>query len=138
MAEVQCTVDSIRVAEAFPDERTLILRRKHADGYVPNFIRRHQGEILADELNGRPDSSSKLEAFLSRSNCTESDIGSTTIYLEGNSFFAKVLLSPDRKPHEVRCPIGIALALAVRAAAPIFLDERVFENAGVCLSTEPC
>jgi len=136
MAEVQCTVDSIRVAEAFPDELTLILRRKHADGYVPIFISRHQGAILADELHGRSDSSRELEAFLNRSNCTESDIGSATIYHEGNSLFAKVLLSPDRRPHEVRCPIGMALALAVRAGAPIFLDERVLENAGVCLSAD--
>jgi len=138
MAEVQCTVDSIRVAEALPDELTLIVRSIQADDYVPIFISKRQGEILADELHGRPDSIRELEAFLSRSNCTESDIGSATVHLEGSSFLAKVLLSPDRRPHEVRCPIGIALALAVRAGAPIFLDERVFENAGVCLSTERC
>ena len=137
MAEVQCTVDSIRVGAAFTDELTLILRRKHADGYVPVFISKHQGQIMADELNGRPDSKEELEAFLNCSNGTESDIGSATVYLEGDRFFAKVLLSPDRRPHEVRCPIGLALALAVRAGAPIFLDEGVFEKIGVCLSADP-
>jgi len=138
MAEVQCTVDSIRVAEALPDALTLILRKRQADDFVPIIISKLQGQILADELHGRPDSSTELEAFLSRSNCTESDIGSATIHLEGSSFIAKVLLSPDRRPHEVRCPIGIALALAVRAGAPIFVDQRVFENAGACLSAERC
>jgi bifunctional DNase/RNase len=137
MAEVQCTVDSIRVGAAFADELTLILRRKHADGYVPVSISKHQGQILADELNGRPDSKDELEAFLNCINATESDIGSATVYLEGDCFFAKVLLSPDRRPHEVRCPIGVALALTVRAGAPIFLDEAVFEKIGVCLSADP-
>jgi len=54
MGVVQCTVDSIRVGAAFPDELTLILRRKHADAYVL-FLSEHQGTILADELHGRPD-----------------------------------------------------------------------------------
>lgn len=138
MAEVRCTVDSIRVGAARPDELTLILRREHTDAYLPIFINQQQGQILADELHGRPDSTNQLEAFLSDNNATLSDIGSATVYLEGDTFFAKVLLSPDRRPHEVRCPIGIALAVAVRAKAVVSLDEALFDRAGVRLSADPC
>ena len=133
MGEVQCVVDSIRVAAASPDELTLILKRKNGDGYVPIWISQQQGQTLANELNGRPDSKKELDAFLADNNATDSDIGCATIYLEHNSFFAKVLLSQHRKPYEVRCPIGLALALAVRANVPILVDEALFDRAGVRL-----
>ncbi len=135
MGVVQCTVDSIRVGAVFPDQLTLILKRKHTDAYVL-FLSEHQGTMLADELHGRRDSNRELEAFSKRSNSIDSDIGSASFL--GGSFFAKVLLSPDRRPHEVRCPIGVALALAVRSGAPIFIDERVFEYVGARLSADLC
>ena len=138
MAQVRCKIDSIRVAAACPDELTLILRETDGYSYVPVFISQQQGEIPANELHGQPDSTNQLEAFLSDNNATLSDIGSAAVYLEGNTFFAKVLLSPDGMPHEVRCPMGIALALAVRARAPILLDDEVFDRAGVRLSPDPC
>jgi len=47
----------VRVGAALPDELTIILTRKHTDAYVPVFISKNQGEILADELHGRPDRS---------------------------------------------------------------------------------
>jgi len=37
-----------------------------------------------------------------------------------------------------RIPLGLALALAVRANAPILVDEALFDRAGVCLSATPC
>jgi len=138
MGEVQCIVDSIRVATSCPDELTLILKRKNGDSYVPVWLSQRQGEILANELHGRPDSKKELDAFLADNNATDSDIGCATIYLEHNSFFAKVLLSRHHRPYEVRCPIGLALALAVRANAPILVDDALFDRAGVCLSATPC
>lgn len=133
MGEVQCVVDSIRVAAASPDELTLILKRKNGGSYVPIWISQQQGQTLANELNGRPDSKKELDAFLADNNATDSDIGCAIIYLEHNSFFAKVLLSQHRKPYEVSCPIGLALALAVRANVPILVDEALFDRAGVRL-----
>lgn len=35
-------------------------------------------------------------------------------------------------------PLGLALALAVRANAPILVDEALFDRAGVCPSATPC
>jgi len=138
MGEVQCIVDSIRVATSCPDELTLILKRKNGDSYVPIWISQQQGQTLANELHGRPDSKKELDAFLADNNATDSDIACATIYLEHNSFFAKVLLSRHHRPYEVRCPIGLALALAVRANAPILVDDALFDRAGVCLSATPC
>ena len=134
MTQVKTEIDSIRVAAACPAELTLILRQTDGDSYVPIFISQQQGEILANELHGRPDSKKELDAFLASNNATDSDIGCATIYSEDTAFFAKVLFSRRHKPYEVNCPIGLALALAVRGRAPILVDDTLFDRAGVCLS----
>ena len=138
MGEVQCIVDSIRVAAACPDRLALILKRKNGDSFVPIWISQQQGQTLANELHGRPDSKKELNAFLVDNNAADSDIECAAIYLENNTFYAKVLLSRHHRPYEVNCPIGLALALAVRANVPILVDEALFDRAGVCLSATPC
>ena len=139
MAQVQCVVDSIRVGVACPDEPTLILKQKDgANAYLPLWISRQEGRILANVLQGRPDSSKALDAFLADNKATESDTGCAAVYSEDTALVAKVLLSRHRRPYEVRCPIGQALALAVRANVPILLDDALFDRAGVCLSTTSC
>jgi bifunctional DNase/RNase len=137
MTEVQCVVDSIRVAAACPDELTLILRNKDVDSYLPIFIGQQQGKTLANELHGRPDSKKELDTFLANHNATDSDISCATIYLKDTTFFAKVLLSRHHTPYEVSCPIGLALALAVRANASILVDEAPFDRAGVRIFDTP-
>jgi bifunctional DNase/RNase len=133
MAQMQCEIDSIRVAAACP-ELTLILKSKGGDGYLPIWISRPQAEILADQLNGRPDKKKNLDLFLEGINATNSDIECAKVYLEGGTFFAKVAFSGHFVPNEVRCPIGLALALAVRANAPILVDDALLDATGVHLT----
>ena len=134
MAQVQCEIDSIRVAVACPDELTLILKQKGSDSYVPVWLSQRQGEILADQLQGRPGREKDRHIFLADNNSADSGIECATIYLEGNAFLAKVLFSRHSGPYEVSCPIGLALAMAVRANAPILVDEALFDRAGVRLT----
>ena len=133
MAQVQCEIDSIRVAAACP-ERTLILRPKDQDSYLPIWISPSQAEILADQLHGRPHKAVELDLFLADRNAAAADIGGAVIHLECATFHATILLSQHGKDYETECPIGIALALAVRANAPILVDEALFDRAGVRLS----
>jgi uncharacterized protein len=138
MAQVQCEIDSIRVAAACPDELTLILKQQGSDSFVPVWLSQRQGKILADQLHGRPDSKEELDAFLASNKATASDIECAKIYLENNTLYARVLLCRHSGPYEVSCPIGLALALAVRANAPILVDEALFDRVGVHLSATPC
>ncbi len=135
MGEVQCAVDSIRVAEGRPQELTLILKQKGENTYLPVWISQHQGQILANELNGKPDNAKDVDAFLGENNATDSEIIAGIVYLDESAFHAKVLLSGHPSPYEVSCPIGLALAIAVRARAPILVDESLFDRAGVRLSS---
>lgn len=133
MAQVETEIDSIRVAAACP-QRTLILKQKDAASYLPIWISPSQADILAGQLQGRPDREKDHHIFLADNNSADSNIECATIYLEGNAFLAKVLFSRHSGPHEVGCPIGLALAMAVRANAPILVDEALFDRAGVRLT----
>jgi len=137
MAQVETTIDSIRVG-AFSPERTIILREKGPENYLPLWVNPSQADILADQLQGRPDKSVDPDLFLANINAADSDIKGVTIHLENNTFYAKILLSRHDESYEVRCPIGIALTLACRVEAPILVEEALFEKTGVRFPSTPC
>jgi len=132
MAQIETTIDSVRVNTASP-ERTIILKQKGVERYLFFWVTQSQADILAGQLQGRPDKSTAPDLFLSNINATESNVKSVTIDLENETFYAKVLLSQQGQLHEVGCPIGTALALGYRAGAPIGVDEALFDKVGVKL-----
>ena len=134
---VQVQVDSIRSAAACP-ELSLLLKEKDGASYLPVWMDPSQAEVLAAELNGLPHKDVGLDLLLANSNAFGADIRGTVIHLEGATFHATILLSQHGRDYEVRCPIGIALALAVRANAPILVDDALFYRAGVRLSASTC
>jgi len=137
MAQVETTIDSVRVTTASP-ERTIILKQKGAECYLPFRVSSSQADILAAQLQGRPDKSIDPDLFLANINAADSDIKCVTVHLENDTFYAKVLLSRHDEPYEVRCPIGVALTLACRVEAPIWVDEALFDKAGVRFPPTPC
>ena len=56
MAQVETTIDSIRVA-AVSSERAIILQQEGTDCYLPLWVSPSQADILAAHLKGRPDKS---------------------------------------------------------------------------------
>lgn len=125
-------IDAIRIADVCP-ERTLVLKEKGKDNYLPIWINPTQAEIRAALLQGLPYKNVILDNFLADNNAGDADVRCATIYHEDNTFYASLLLSRHGRPYGIRCPIGIALALAVRAGAPILVDEAVFDKAGARL-----
>jgi len=138
MAQVRCEIDSIRFAAISPERVILLARRWGPRCFLPVWVSSCQADILASQLQGRPDKSTALDLFLTGIEAADSHIESLTIHLENNVVYAKVLLFRLGKPTEVRCPIGIGLALAVRAQAPILVEEAIFDKAGVCLPWTRC
>ena len=119
MAQVETTIDSIRVTTA-SSKRTIILTQKGAERYLPFWMSSSQADILAAQLQGRPDRSTDHDLFLANINATDSNVKCVTIHLESDTFYAKVLLSQHDKPYEVKCPMGIALALAEQGRSTDF------------------
>jgi len=134
MALIETTIDSIRCTTARP-ERTIILKQKGAENYLPIWASSSQADILAAEIQGQPSTAPDL--FLANINAANSKIKSVTIHLENDTFYAKLLLHQQAKLAEAKCPIGIALTLAFRAGALILVDEMLFDKAGLKLSPEP-
>jgi len=48
--------------------------------------------------------------------------------LEGNTFYARLVVQQDGKTLAIDCRPSDAVALAVRAGVPIFVDQQVFEK----------
>jgi len=132
MAQVKTTIDSIRATTA-SSERTIILKQKGAECYLPFWVSSSQADIVSRELI-EPIRNTAPDLFLNNINATDSKIKSVTIHLENNVYYATLVLSRQDKHHAVKCPMGIALALAVRAAAPIYVDEAVLDKAGLTLT----
>jgi len=134
MATVETEIDSIRVTAISP-ERMLILKQKGLDCYLPLLISPHQADIIAAQLQGQSEKSVEADRFLADINATDTGIKCITIYREDNTFHARLLLSRCDQTSEVNCPIGVAIALACRAKAPILIDEALFDNPGVHFTT---
>jgi bifunctional DNase/RNase len=135
MPQVETTIDSVRVTPT-SQERTIILKQKGAERYVPIWVSSSQADILTAQLQGRPEESTSADLFLASIIAAESDIKSVTIHLEDNTFHSKLLLLLHDEPGEVSCPIGIALALAFRTGVSILVDQSIIGEAGVTLP--PC
>ncbi len=48
--------------------------------------------------------------------------------LEGNTFYARICLSGDKRTVDIDARPSDSIALALRAGAPIFVEEDVFEK----------
>jgi len=80
MAQVETTIDSIRLTAISP-ERTIILQQKGAECYLPFGVSPCQADILADQLNERPDKSTDPDLFLANINAAGSDIKCVTQFI---------------------------------------------------------
>ena len=78
MAQVETTIDSIRVAAVSP-ERTILLKQREAESYLPFWVSSSQADILAAQLQGRPDKSIDPNLFLINIDAVNSDIKCITI-----------------------------------------------------------
>ena len=131
MAQVEVIIDSIR--HGVPRNIWIVvLKEKRADRYLPIQVSEAQADILAGELQERPDKSTAPSLFLGNITVAESDIKCITIRQDDDTFYANLVFRD--KPFEVRCPIGIALALAYRVEAPILVDEATWQKAALTVN----
>ncbi|MFC1943747.1 bifunctional nuclease domain-containing protein [Chloroflexota bacterium] len=137
MAELEMTIDSIRVS-MMNYQRVVILREKMADRYLPIWIGPTEADAIAVKLQGisvpRPLTHDFIRTILES---LSASVKSACINkLDNDCFFAKVTLISNNEPIEIDCRPSDALALAVRVNAPIFVEERVLNKAGILLDPE--
>lgn len=130
-------IDSIRVS-LMNYQRVVILKEKNADRYLPIWIGPAEADAIAVKLQDisvpRPLTHDLLRSVLETIGVSVSHI--VVSDLQNDTFFAKIVLLMDSKTLEVDSRPSDAIALAVRAKVPIYVEEKVLDKAGIVLDKE--
>ncbi|MCL0101742.1 bifunctional nuclease family protein [Dehalococcoidia bacterium] len=134
---IEMTVDSIRVS-LMNYQRVVILKEKDADRYLPIWIGPAEADAIAVKLQEvavpRPLSHDLLGTVIGQ---LGGSIQSIIVNdLSNDTFFAKIVLDAAGRSLEIDSRPSDALALAVRAEAPIFAEEQVLAKAAIFLDKE--
>ena len=133
----EMVIDSIRVS-LMNYQRVVILKERDADRYLPIWIGPAEADAIAVKLQDvsvpRPLTHDLLSSVITTLGGGVNHV--VVSDLENDTFFAKVIIQVNGQTSEVDCRPSDAIALAVRAEAPIFVEESVLEKAGIVLDKE--
>ena len=134
---IEMTIDSIRVS-LMNYQRVVILKEKMAERYLPIWIGPAEADAIAVKLQGvnvpRPLTHDLLRSVIDTLGAT---INSVIVSdLKSDTFYAKLILDVDGGRVEIDSRPSDALALAVRAEVPVFVDETVLDKAAILLDHE--
>jgi hypothetical protein len=135
---IEMTIQSVRVhMQSYT--RVVILKEKETDRYLVIFIGPTEAEAIAMKLGDmtppRPQSHDLLRSVIDTLGAQVSHVLVNDIV--NDTFYARVVLQADGKTLEVDSRPSDAIALAVRAGAPIYAEESVLERAGFLLEAAP-
>jgi bifunctional DNase/RNase len=134
---IEMVIDSIRVS-LVNYQRVVILKEKAAERYLPIWIGPAEADAIAVKLQGatvpRPLSHDLLHSIIGDLGATLNSI--VVNDLESDTFYAKIILNVNGGQMEVDSRPSDALALAVRADVPIYVEEAVLDKAGILLDKE--
>lgn len=129
---IETTIESIRVS-LVTQHRVVILKDTGGERYLPIWIGPHEADAIALELQqvavARPLTHDLLKAVISELGATVTQV--IVNDLRDDTFYARVVMDVDGRHAEVDSRPSDAIALAVRAKVPIYVEEAVMEKAGV-------
>tara|TARA_B100001964_G_scaffold242260_1_gene316571 strand:+ start:3554 stop:4108 length:555 start_codon:yes stop_codon:yes gene_type:complete len=133
----EMVIDSIRVS-LLNYSRIVILKEKDAERFLPIWIGQPEAEAIAVTLQDmtppRPMTHDLLHHLIGNLGGTIDHI--VVSGLDQETFFAKIVMTASEKQISVDSRPSDALALAVRAEVPIFVEESVLDRAGVHMDAE--
>ena len=133
----ELSIESIRLS-LMNYQRVVILREKEADRYLPIWIGPGEADAIAVRLQdvavARPMTHDLIRNLIEQ-------LGGRVSYivvndLANDTFFARIVLDVNGVTMEIDARPSDAIALAVRAEAPIFAEETVLDRAGVVLDED--
>lgn len=134
---VELVIDSIRVSLRH-FQRVVILREKETGRFLPIWIGADVAEAIALRLQDvsvpRPQTHDLLYSVIEELGGTVRSV--VVNDLTNDTFYARIHLEHDGRVTEVDSRPSDAIAIAVRAQVPIFVEESVLERAGVVLDAE--
>jgi len=134
---LELEIESIRVRQE-TQQRAVVLKVKDSDLYLPIFIGPFEVEAIRFKLMDvevqRPMTHDLLGSVIGDLGATIESI--VVSDLKDDTFFAKIVINYNGNVVEVDSRPSDAIALAVRANAPIFASDDVIEKAAVTLAVE--
>ncbi len=129
---IEVVIDSIRVSLMSP-HRVVLLKEIDSDRRLPIWIGPFETDAIVVELQ-QVETARPLTHDLLKKVITE--LGGTVSHVLVNSlkddyFTATVFIDQNGKLLEIDARPSDAMALAVRVSVPVFVDEKVMEEAGV-------
>ncbi|MBI4312127.1 MAG: bifunctional nuclease family protein [Chloroflexi bacterium] len=130
----EVVIDSIRVSLQ-NYQRVVILKDKGSDRYLPIWIGPAEADAIAVKLQGiavpRPLTHDLLGSVIAALNARLLHI--VVSDLQNDTFYAKLGLQVNGGTIEIDSRPSDAIALAVRAQVPIYVEDSVLEKAGITL-----
>jgi len=129
---IEVKIDSIRVS-LMSNHRVVILKDLESERYLPIWIGPYEAEAITIQLQevevARP-----LTHDLLKTTITE--LGGKIIHvlvneLRSDTFYANIVVERNGKRVEIDSRPSDAIALAVRAQVPIYVEESVMEHAAI-------
>jgi len=130
-------IDSIRVGLRHY-RRVVVLKEKDADRYITIWIGSDVADAIALRLQDvtvpRPQSHDLMLTLIQDLGGTLKQVSVTD--LRDDTFFATLHVEVDGREIQVDSRPSDAIALAVRAGAPIYASEEVLDRAGILLEED--
>ncbi|MSQ41549.1 MAG: bifunctional nuclease family protein [Dehalococcoidia bacterium] len=134
---IELEIDSIRV-NLRSYQRVVILREKDAGRFLPIWIGATEADAIAYRLQdvsvARPQTHDLLANVIEQ---LGGKVRSVVVCdMSNDVFYARVNLEQNGRTLEIDARPSDAIALAVRAQVPIYVDEAVLADHGVMLNAE--
>lgn len=134
---VEVTIHSIRVSP-MNYQHVVILKEATGEHYLPIWIGPAEANAIGAKLQGGAVPRSLTHDLLySVIEALGAKVNSVIITdLRSDTFYAKIILNVDGQQIEVDSRPSDAVALAIRAEVPMYVEEAVLDKAGVLLDEE--
>ncbi|HEY67386.1 MAG: bifunctional nuclease family protein [Chloroflexi bacterium] len=134
---IEVKVDSIQVS-LMTEHRVIILKDINAEWYLPIWIGPYEAEAIAIRLQNievaRPLTHDLLNNVITEMGGKVSHI--VVDDLRSDTFYASITVNLNGRQLKIDSRPSDAIALAVRANVPIFVEEDVMAQAGIVPETD--
>ncbi|HEX7365007.1 MAG TPA: bifunctional nuclease family protein [Dehalococcoidia bacterium] len=137
MAFIEVVVDSIRVNKE-TNQYAVILKEKSSDRYMPIWTAEAQADAIAIKMQNisapRPMTHDLICNLINvmgfKLLCAQIS------HLKNDTFYAYIIIQSKKEQYAVDCIPSDAIAAALRAVAPIYVEASILEEAGIILDKE--
>lgn len=129
---IRVTIDSIKVS-LVSHHRVVVLKEMEAERYLPIWIGPFEADAITTKLQGvevaRPLTHDLLRSIIQEMGATISHV--LVSDLRDETFYGRIVLELNGRHLKIDSRPSDALALAVRANVPVYVEDSVMVKAGI-------